>query len=95
MPCLNPERVVLLLSKHRIIFIFTFMLKKISEQRYFEEFISLVGSKIRIALRSSGEEIIGIVTNAMFDSFLLDIKSGTRVITFDDLVYFEKLSEGK
>ncbi|HMO18567.1 MAG TPA: hypothetical protein PKA63_10005 [Oligoflexia bacterium] len=67
------------------------MLKKINEQNYFNQFISLVGRNIRLALRSTGEELEGTVTNAMFDSFLLQTKNAVKVITFDDLVYFEQV----
>lgn len=64
----------------------------ISEQKFFEQFMSLVGSEIRLITRSNGEKIEGTVENSMFDSFVLLSKSGKRIIRFDDMLFFEPLA---
>ncbi len=72
------------------------MNKKISEQKYFEEFTSLTGHKVRASTRGDTDTtkagiIEGTVSNAMFDSFRLNTKTGQQIIRYDDLVFIEKL----
>jgi hypothetical protein len=69
------------------------MLNTISEQKFFEQFMSLVGREISLITRSSGEKIEGTVENSMFDSFVLLSKTGKRIIRFDDLLFFESLTD--
>lgn len=66
------------------------MLKKLSEQNFFEEFIRLHGKKIKVSQKSTGKELEGIVSNSMFDSFILHSKNGNVIIRFDDILFFEK-----
>ena len=66
------------------------MLKKLSEQNFFEEFMRLTGTKIRLVLKNQGNELDGIIQNAMFDSFLLQTKGGNLVVSYDDLLFFEQ-----
>jgi hypothetical protein len=71
------------------------MLKKLSEQKFFEEFVRLNGKRIRLSLKStvSGSEeneIVGTVINSMFDSCLLETKKGNLVVRYDDLLFFEE-----
>jgi hypothetical protein len=69
------------------------MLKKLSEQKFFEKFIKLSGKRIRLVLKSQGIELDGTVINAMFDSFLIQTKKGNQVVRYDDLLFFEKAEE--
>jgi hypothetical protein len=69
------------------------MLKKISEQNFFEQFTKLTGKQVRLSIRSKGKEIEGKILNAMFDSFLLQTKQGNEVVTYDDMLFFESMEE--
>lgn len=69
------------------------MLKKISEQNFFEQFTKLTGKQVRLSLRSNGKKLEGLILNAMFDSFLLQTKQGNQVVTYNDMLYFESMEQ--
>lgn len=58
-----------------------------SDQEIFQQFVGLVGREIEVGVRSTGERLTGKVENAMFDSFLLNVRGKNRAIFFRDLVY--------
>ncbi len=62
-----------------------------SADEMFRSLISLVGRQVEVGLRASGERLSGKVAYAMFDSFLMDVASGRRVIPFSDILYLDPL----
>lgn len=65
------------------------MAKKLSEQKFFDTFLPLTGKEINLTLLSDGNQLKGKVGNVMFDSFILQTKTGTEIVRYDDLLYFE------
>ena len=61
----------------------------VDEQRFFEQFMSLIGQEVEVGLRSIESIVKGRVTSAMFDSFLIATSQGTRVIRFEDVSFLD------
>ncbi len=55
----------------------------------FRDLISLVGKDVEVALRSTGEKLVGTVGYTMFDSFILRVKEEKKIIPFDDILYLD------
>lgn len=64
-----------------------------SEQRYFELSLNLIGRSIRVGLATTGEVLEGVVSNAMFDSFLLTTAKGNRVIPFEHILFIDGIDQ--
>ncbi len=58
-----------------------------SVQQVFRKVLSLVGHDVEVATHSEAKPVKGTITNAMFDSLLLQAGEKTRVIRFVDIVY--------
>lgn len=63
-----------------------------STNEIFRNLISLVGKKIELGLRSTGEKLVGTVVYTMFDSFLIEINGQRRVIPFGDILSLDPIS---
>ncbi|MCC6952676.1 MAG: hypothetical protein IT290_01020 [Deltaproteobacteria bacterium] len=62
-----------------------------SNQEIFENILSLVGSEVEVGLISTGEQLRGTITNAMFDSFIVHAKT-PRVVRFNDVLFLRRLN---
>lgn len=62
-----------------------------SQQQMFEQILALQGKRVEVALESRPEKLEGVITNTMFDSFLLESKGKPHVIAFNDLLYLDEL----
>ena len=51
----------------------------------FQKLLSLVGKEVEVTLASQGKIIKGTVTNAMFDSFIVEGAQGKQIVSFSDL----------
>lgn len=58
---------------------------KISEQRYYREILSLVGTEIELLLRSRPAPVRGVIASTNFDSFILETEGGRQLIRFQDI----------
>ena len=69
----------------------------LSEQNFFETFTRLTGKAVKVVVVSKRESdqtkskiLEGIVTNCMFDSFILETKTSKEIVAFSDLTMFEE-----
>lgn len=62
----------------------------IHEQKFFEQGISLIGSKVKIQLHESTKPFLATVVNSMFDSLLVEVDGNRKVIRFIDIVYLDR-----
>ena len=65
-----------------------------SEQTMHKQAISLVGKSIEAATKM-GERLEGIVSNAMFDSLLIETKQGKKILCFNDIVFLRQTTQAK
>lgn len=65
-----------------------------SEQTMHQQAISLVGKTIEAATKM-GERLEGVVSNAMFDSMLVETKHGKKILCFDDIAFLRQISQAK
>lgn len=56
-------------------------------QALFERFLGLVGTNVEIALSNTAKPVRGRITNAMFDSVLVESGGKKFVIRFVDILY--------
>ncbi len=62
-----------------------------NEQSIFNTLVALVGHTVEVGRHSNaGKAITGIVTNAMFDSFILCIGGKNQIIPFSDIAYLSR-----
>ena len=60
-------------------------------QETFEKFLKLVGKEVEVGQSSTGKKLIGKITNAMFDSFILEDSKDKHIIRFNDLIFVNEL----
>lgn len=65
----------------------------VNEQRFFREFIRLMGKRVEIGLSAPARQVTGTVVNSMFDSVLLDTANGPTVVRFNDINYLTEESD--
>ncbi len=63
-------------------------------QNTFRSYLRLVGKAVQLGLKTGGVDgsvVRGTVRNAMFDSFILEISGGNKIIRFEDVAYLEEV----
>ena len=57
----------------------------------FEKMLKLVGKDVEVAASGKDGILKGTVTNAMFDSFILDEKGQNNIISYADIVFINEI----
>lgn len=63
----------------------------VSKKELFEKLLELVGKTVEVGINSSGKKIIGKITNAMFDSFIVESANDKHIVSFNDLAFVNEL----
>ena len=56
----------------------------------FQTLLSLVGKEVEVTLASQGHIIKGTLTNASFDSFIVEGVQGKQIISFSDMLALQQ-----
>lgn len=65
-----------------------------SQAEMFYRALSLVGKHVEVGFQSSGEQVKGVIINAMFDSLLLAYDGNhCKVVPFNDLMFLRPMKE--
>lgn len=60
-------------------------------EKIFLDLLKLRGKKLEVASASKNKPLKGVLTNVMFDSFILSSEKGPEIVRFSDVLTLESL----